>query len=97
MSFAPSLVSPEQLDARARDIFREIVETYLATGEPVGSRTLAKRGIPLSPASIRNTMADLMALGAGRRLAWVGRARADPFGPAAVHRRADGDRAADGR
>lgn len=63
MSFAPSLVSPEQLDARARDIFREIVETYLATGEPVGSRTLAKRGIPLSPASIRNTMADLMALG----------------------------------
>lgn len=52
------------LDARARDIFREIVEAYLATGEPVGSRTLSKRGmLALSPASIRNTMADLEALG----------------------------------
>ena len=30
------------LDARAREIFREIVESYLTTGEPVGSRTLSK-------------------------------------------------------
>jgi heat-inducible transcriptional repressor len=51
------------LDARARDIFRDIVETYLETGEPVGSRTLSRRGIALSPASIRNTMSDLAALG----------------------------------
>lgn len=52
------------LDARSREIFREIVETYLATGEPVGSRTLSKLGgVALSPASIRNTMADLAALG----------------------------------
>ena len=49
------------LDARARDIFRDIVETYLETGEPVGSRTLSRRGIALSPASIRNTMSDLAA------------------------------------
>ncbi|MGD9968477.1 MAG: heat-inducible transcriptional repressor HrcA [Hyphomonadaceae bacterium] len=52
------------LDARAREIFREIVESYLTTGEPVGSRTLSKLGgVGLSPASIRNTMADLASLG----------------------------------
>lgn len=52
------------LDSRAREIFREIVEAYLATGDPVGSRTLSKRaGLALSPASIRNSMADLEALG----------------------------------
>lgn len=40
------------------------MESYLATGEPVGSRTLARQGgVGLSPASIRNTMADLAALG----------------------------------
>jgi heat-inducible transcriptional repressor len=51
------------MDARARDIFRRIVESYLETGEPVGSRTLSKAGISLSPASIRNTMQDLTQLG----------------------------------
>jgi heat-inducible transcriptional repressor len=52
------------LDERAREIFREIVEAYLITGEPVGSRTLSKLGgTTLSAASIRNTMADLAALG----------------------------------
>jgi heat-inducible transcriptional repressor len=52
-----------QLDERARDIFRRIVETYLETGEPVGSRTISRGGVPLSPASIRNTMQDLAQLG----------------------------------
>ncbi len=52
-----------ELDARARDVFRHVVETYLETGEPVGSRTLSKGGVHLSPASIRNTMQDLSALG----------------------------------
>ncbi|MBN9061054.1 MAG: heat-inducible transcriptional repressor HrcA [Rhizobiales bacterium 65-9] len=49
-----------QLDARSREIFRRIVDSYLATGEPLGSRNLA-RIIPmaLSPASVRNVMADL--------------------------------------
>ena len=56
----PSLV---QLDARARDIFRRVVETYLETGDPVGSRTISKGGVQLSPASIRNTMQDLTQLG----------------------------------
>lgn len=53
----------ESMDARARDIFRQIVETYLSTGEPVGSRTLSKGVIGLSPASIRNVMSDLTDLG----------------------------------
>src|SRR5437016_8553759 len=53
-----------QLNERSREIFRQIVESYLATGEPVGSRNLA-RIIPmtLSPASVRNVMADLEQLG----------------------------------
>jgi len=52
-----------ELDARARDIFRRIVDAYLETGEPVGSRTLSRNGVNLSPASIRNTMQDLAELG----------------------------------
>ncbi|MGZ6010328.1 MAG: HrcA family transcriptional regulator, partial [Caulobacteraceae bacterium] len=56
----PSLT---QLDERARDIFRRIVETYLETGDPVGSRTISRAGVALSPASIRNTMQDLAQLG----------------------------------
>ncbi|VAV92825.1 Heat-inducible transcription repressor HrcA [hydrothermal vent metagenome] len=52
------------LDQRSREIFREIVESYLAAGEPVGSRTLSETGESgLSPASIRNTMAALTASG----------------------------------
>ncbi len=53
-----------ELNQRSREIFRHIVETYLSTGEPVGSRNLA-RGLPmtLSPASVRNVMADLEGLG----------------------------------
>jgi len=52
-----------ELDERARDIFRRIVESYLENGDPVGSRTLSKSGLSLSPASIRNTMQDLTQLG----------------------------------
>jgi heat-inducible transcriptional repressor len=49
-----------ELDERSREIFRQIVETYLKTGEPVGSRLLSQKlDLSLSPASIRNVMADL--------------------------------------
>ncbi len=51
------------MDRRSRDIFREIVQSYLETGEPVGSRTISRRGVALSPASIRNVMSDLTELG----------------------------------
>jgi heat-inducible transcriptional repressor len=53
-----------QLNERSREIFRRIVESYLDTGDPVGSRNLS-RVIPmtLSPASVRNVMADLETLG----------------------------------
>jgi heat-inducible transcriptional repressor len=53
-----------QLNQRSRDIFRQIVESYLATGEPVGSRNISRLiAVPLSPASVRNVMADLEQLG----------------------------------
>ena len=53
-----------QLNERSREIFRQIVESYLATGEPVGSRNLSRLiTMPLSPASVRNVMADLEQLG----------------------------------
>src|SRR5919201_6988157 len=53
-----------RLNDRSRAIFRQIVESYLATGEPVGSRNLS-RTLPmtLSPASVRNVMSDLEQLG----------------------------------
>src|ERR1700756_4835256 len=62
------LIAPQSglaaLNERSRDIFRQIVESYLATGEPVGSRNISRLiAVPLSPASVRNVMADLEALG----------------------------------
>ncbi len=51
---------PPGLDARSAAVLREIVEQYVETGEPVGSRTLSRRlPMVLSPATIRNVMADL--------------------------------------
>jgi heat-inducible transcriptional repressor len=52
------------LGERPREVFRHLVDAFLASGEPVGSRTLSQR-LPhsLSPASIRNVMADLEAMG----------------------------------
>ena len=55
---APSSIN--ELNERSREIFRLIVDGYVATGEPVGSRTLSRMlGQNLSPATIRNVMADL--------------------------------------
>lgn len=54
----------QELDERSREIFRRIVEEYVDTGEPVGSRTLSRRLTQnLSPATIRNVMADLQDAG----------------------------------
>ncbi|MGQ0457268.1 MAG: heat-inducible transcriptional repressor HrcA [Hyphomicrobium sp.] len=65
LDLAPARASGlQQLNERSRTILRRIVESYLATGEPVGSRNLS-RALPmaLSPASIRNVMSDLEHLG----------------------------------
>ncbi|MDG1727385.1 MAG: heat-inducible transcriptional repressor HrcA [Emcibacteraceae bacterium] len=49
-----------RLNERSREIFRQIVDAYIMTGDPVGSATLSQKiQMPLSPASIRNVMADL--------------------------------------
>ncbi len=54
----------QELNGRSREVLRQIVESYVETGEPVGSRVLARRFEPaLSPATIRNVMADLEDLG----------------------------------
>ncbi len=53
-----------ELSERAREIFRRVVEGYIESGQPVGSKTLASDGIlNLSPASIRSVLADLEGLG----------------------------------
>lgn len=53
-----------ELTVRARDVFRVVVESYLDSGAPVGSRTISKLSrMNLSPASIRNVMQDLEELG----------------------------------
>lgn len=53
-----------ELDERSRTIFHEIVDSYLATGEPMGSRNISRQlPMTLSPASVRNVMSDLEALG----------------------------------
>jgi heat-inducible transcriptional repressor len=54
----------KKLDARARQLLRTLIAQYIADGQPVGSRTLAKNsGLDVSPATIRNVMADLEDLG----------------------------------
>ena len=53
-----------ELNQRSREIFRHIVDAYVESGEPVGSRTISRRlGMSLSPATIRNVMADLEEMG----------------------------------
>lgn len=53
-----------ELTTRARDIFQRVVEEYIASGQPIGSKTLAADGtLNLSPASIRSVLAELEGLG----------------------------------
>ncbi|MDP2785056.1 MAG: heat-inducible transcriptional repressor HrcA, partial [Sulfurimicrobium sp.] len=52
------------LDTRAQLLLKTLVERYISDGQPVGSRTLSKQsGLELSPATIRNVMADLEEMG----------------------------------
>src|SRR5690348_13975653 len=60
LTTSPSMPSIVELSDRARDIFRLVVEAYVESGQPVGSRTISKTSsLNLSPASIRNVMQDL--------------------------------------
>src|SRR3569832_883001 len=57
-------ISGDELDSRAREVLREIILQHIASGEAISSRSLAKCGrFQLSPASLRNVMADLEDLG----------------------------------
>src|SRR5262247_488235 len=52
------------LDDRSRDVLKSLIQLYIATGEPVGSESLARTlNRSLSPATLRNIMADLEKLG----------------------------------
>src|SRR5213080_1178898 len=52
------------LDPRAQHLLKTLIERYIAEGQPVGSRVLSRHsGLELSPATIRNVMADLEELG----------------------------------
>ena len=63
-TFRTTTSFPHGLGDREAAILREIVEEYVETGEPIGSRTLSQRLQPsLSPATIRNVMADLAQAG----------------------------------
>lgn len=53
----------EPLNPRSRQILAAIIEEHIATAQPVGSRTLTRSAIRLSPASVRNVMAELEELG----------------------------------
>jgi len=60
----PLVAESNALDDRAQRLLKALVERYVADGQPVGSRTLARElNLELSPATIRNVMADLEALG----------------------------------
>ena len=49
-----------EMNARTREVFTKIVDAYVATGEPIGSRTLSQKlSTSLSSATMRNVMADL--------------------------------------
>ncbi|MCC6142721.1 MAG: hypothetical protein IT368_02830, partial [Candidatus Hydrogenedentes bacterium] len=55
---------PQDLSERERQILHAVVHSYITTAEPVGSRTIVKRfGLDISPATVRNVMADLEELG----------------------------------
>src|SRR5919199_2155838 len=53
-------MAPEELSERERRVLEAVIQTYVETAEPAGSRTLSRRfGLGVSPATIRNTMSDL--------------------------------------
>src|SRR5256714_10100222 len=63
-AFAGECTMNHMLDKRAQILLKTLVERYITEGQPVGSRALSKySGLDLSPASIRNVMADLEDLG----------------------------------
>ena len=76
-----------KLDARARQLLRTLIAQYIADGQPVGSRTLAKNsGLDVSPATIRNVMADLEEIGLLVGAAHLGRPHSDRAGLPRIRR-----------
>ena len=77
------------LSERQRDILRRVVEEYVATGQPVGSKTLVERaGLGVSPSTVRNELAELERLGLLYASAHLGRPHPDRGGLPPLRRRA---------
>ena len=73
------MVAEQGLSERKLKILHAIIQTYLETGEPVGSRTISKyTDMNLSSATIRNEMADLEEIGLHHPAPHIG--RTDSFG-----------------
>src|SRR5437763_6626135 len=54
------MTTPDELTLRERRVLEAVIQTYVQTAEPAGSRVIARRhGLGVSPATIRNTMSDL--------------------------------------
>ena len=76
-----------ELNERSREVFRLIVEAYCETGDPVGSRTVSRQlAQALSPATVRNVMADLEDAGLLFAPHTSAGADADRCGPAIIRR-----------
>ena len=80
-----------ELTNRKKRILRAIVEIYIATAEPVGSKAVAEQaGLDISSATIRNEMADLTEMGLSGTAPHLGRPDSLPSGLPAVRQRAHG-------
>ena len=78
-----------ELTPRKREILRRVVEEYVATGQPVGSRALVERAeLSVSPSTVRNELAELETLGLLTHPAYLGGSRADRRRLPGVRRRA---------
>ncbi len=74
-----------EMNDRSREVFRRVVEGYLASGDPVGSRTLTRiMDEKISAATVRNVMQDLEYLGLAGQPAYLRRAHSNATGPADV-------------
>ena len=83
------------LDPRAQHLLKTLVERYIADGQPVGSRALSRHsGLELSPATIRNVMADLEEMGFIASPHTSAGPRADAQGLPVLRRQPDGREAA---
>ena len=76
------MASAEHLSTRQLHVLEAVIQTYIETAEPAGSRTVAQRfGLGVSSATVRNIMSELEELGAASTTLTPRRAASRPTGP----------------